>query len=218
MNMALKLGTVVAVVLGFVLMVVVHQAETKHLRSEIASLRAQLAASEQLQDENKKLAEQLKAARETLVTERGELMRSRAQTQSTKQLEQENADLKARLQRAAGERGQPPPLPVTASDPARTNAPQEHATPAAVDLGAVELTHGTANRFDLGGGQFLTITPMLLDNGSLQMDLALTARGSTGRDDILANARVTAQEGQRASISVGERIISFEASLKLDEQ
>jgi hypothetical protein len=208
----LKIGTFLAVILGFGALVLVHQAETKRGQQEIASLRSQLEAANQLQGENQRLSEQLRAAREALLTERGELLRSRAQNQALRQLEQENAQLKTKWERLTNE----PPAVATPDAGATASPPPIPDAGNVIQLGAIELTHGVPNRFDLGNGQQLLITPLLLDNGSLQMDLALVARNAAGQENVLASPRVTAQEGQRVSISVGSRMISFEATLKLD--
>lgn len=208
----LKIGTFLAVILGFGVMVLVHQSETKRLQHEIVSLRSQLEAASQLQEENRRLSEQVRTAREALLTERGELLRSRAQNQALRQLEQENAQLKTKWDRLTNE----PPVAAASDTAAATSPPPIPDAGNVIQLGAVELTHGVPNRFDLGNGQQLLITPLLLDNGSLQMDLALVARNPAGQDNVLASPRVTAQEGQRVSISVGNRMISFEATLKLD--
>jgi len=188
--------------------------EMRRLTAEIAELRTQPDQMASLQDTNRQLAEQLKAATEASQANQNELMRLRGQGSRLRHLEQENAQLQAQRQevRRRLDAGQaaPPPSPEQAQALPVTTPPEADET----DLGTVELTDGVPARFDLGGGTNCVVTPRALSDGNITMEVkteVTTADGTTSR---LAMSHLTARPGQHCSISVGDRMIALGAKLK----
>src|ERR1019366_1424273 len=101
MSPKLKIGAMVAVLVGFAGLLEVQQVKIKHLMAENADLRSQLAQMSPLQENNEALAQQLKAAIAASQTNQNELLRLRGQGSRLRQVEQENAQLKSERQQLA---------------------------------------------------------------------------------------------------------------------
>lgn len=220
MSPKIKVGAVVAVLLGFAGLLELQQIKIKRLMAENADLRGQLAQMASLQDANEGLAQQLKAATATSQTNQNELLRLRGQGLRLRQLEKENAQLKSERQQSAvqvqqartavgpTEQGQ-----VTAvSEVLKTTA----ATPLrdTTDLGSLELQSGIAVHFDLSGGTNCTVTPSALPDGNNMMEIKLGVTNADGSFSELGTSRLTARPGQHCSISVGARMIALAVTLK----
>jgi hypothetical protein len=82
------------------------------------------------------------------------------------------------------------------------------------DLGEIELTASTQKRVSLGNGKDCMITPTVLADGNLQMDLSVERKGDDGKIQRLAQSRLTARPGQQCAISVGDTMVSLTPRLK----
>jgi len=105
------------------------------------------------------------------------------------------------------------------SEPAvqATNVRQVSSLPADMptkDLGEVELTAQTQKRVSLGDGKDCVITPTVLADGNLQMDLSVERKGDDGKIQRLAQSRLTARPGQQCAISIGDMMVSLTPRLK----
>ena len=99
-----------------------------------------------------------------------------------------------------------------------TNVRQVSSLPANMpkaDLGEVEFTAHTQKRVSLGEGKECVITPTVLPDGSLQMDLAVERKDTEGKVQRLAQSRLTARPGQQCAISVGDTMVSLTPKLKI---
>ncbi len=83
------------------------------------------------------------------------------------------------------------------------------------DLGEVEFTAHTQKRVSLGEGKECVITPTVLPDGNLQMDLAVERKDTEGKVQRLAQSRLTARPGQQCAISVGDTMVSLTPKLKM---
>jgi hypothetical protein len=63
---------------------------------------------------------------------------------------------------------------------------------AMIDLGEVERSGPTLKRVTLGAGKECVITPTLLADGNLEMDLAIDTKASDGKAQRLGQGRLTA--------------------------
>jgi hypothetical protein len=181
------------------------QWEIKRLTAESAALRDEISQAASLRDENQRLATQLKTSAEDSETGQRELMRLRAQSSRLRQLEQENAQLKAERQA---------PHAVAAEQPQAAPATEVKVTTAApplptTDLGMLDFAEGVAARFDLGGGTNCVVTPTVLPDGNVMMQIAMAATNTDGTSTELGTGRITARFGQHCSISVGDRMIAL---------
>jgi Flp pilus assembly secretin CpaC len=98
-----------------------------------------------------------------------------------------------------------------------TNVRQVSSLPADMpkrDLGEVELTAQNQKRVSLGDGKACVITPTVLADGNLQMDLSIERTGDDGKIQRLAQSRLTARPGQQCAISVGDTMVSLTPRLK----
>jgi hypothetical protein len=217
MSTKLKVGALVVVLAGVVVPLLLQQQQIRRLLAENAELHSQLGQVASLQDTNGHLAEQLKAAVETSQASQNELMRLRGQAVRLRQLEQENTQLKAQRQQldrqvreaqlAEAARALVTPAPdvkVTSTIPNVTTT----------DLGILELSDGTAARFDLGGGTNCVVTPTALPDGNATMQITLGLANADGTMLQLGTSRITARPGQHCSISVGDRMIALTVQLK----
>jgi hypothetical protein len=82
------------------------------------------------------------------------------------------------------------------------------------DLGQVELTASTQKRVSLGDGKDCVITPTVLPDGNLQMELVVETKAADGKVQHVGQARLTARPGQQCAISVGSTIVSLTPTLK----
>ena len=82
------------------------------------------------------------------------------------------------------------------------------------DLGVLELSDGTATRFDLGGGTNCVVTPTALPDGNATMEIKVGVTNADGTVSELGTSRLTARPGQHCSISVGDRMIALAVTLK----
>jgi hypothetical protein len=83
-----------------------------------------------------------------------------------------------------------------------------------VDLGEVELTASTPKRVSLADGKECVITPTLLADGSIQMDLAVESKAADGKMQRLGQSRITQRAGQQCGITVGGMMVSLTPKLK----
>jgi uncharacterized protein YydD (DUF2326 family) len=220
MNPTLRVGAAVAVLLGFAALLEVQHLKIKRLTLENADLRSQLTQLSSLQDSNEGLAEQLKAANAASQTNRNELLRLRGQGSRLRQLEQENAQLKSERQQLAFQTGQPQAAVVSTelgqvaaiTEVAKGIADSAHRD--TTDLGSLELQSGVAVQFDLGGGTNCTVTPTALSDGNNMMEIRVGVTNTDGAFTELGTSRLTARPGQHCSISIGDRMIALEVTLK----
>ena len=220
MSSKLKLGAVVALVLGFAGLFEVQQLKLKHLMAENADLRNQLGQMEALHDTNEGLAAQLKAAIAASQTNQNELLRLRSQGSRLRQLEQENAQLKSERQQLALKMQQPQAAAAssdqgqvtTVTDLVKTSggSPSLGTT----DLGSLELQSGVPVNFDLGGGTNCIVTPTALADGNNTMQIKVGVANGDGTFAVLGESRITARPGQQCSISVGDRMIALAVKVK----
>jgi hypothetical protein len=82
------------------------------------------------------------------------------------------------------------------------------------DLGQVELTASTQKRVSLGDGKDWVITPTVLPDGNLQMELVVETKAADGKVQRVGQARLTARPGQQCAISVGSTMVSLTPTLK----
>jgi hypothetical protein len=214
-----RIGAFGVVFLGVGALVLLQQQQIKRLVAESAALRAQLNQMAALQDSNGHLTEQLKAAVDASEANKNELMRLRGQGLRLRQLEQENTQLKgqreevgrqmreAQLAVASAKESQvTPPTAVTVA----TVSPRMDTT----DLGTVELSDGIAARFNLGGGTNCVVTPTVLSDGNVLMQITVGVTNADGTVSELGTSRLTAPPGHHCSISVGDRMIALAAKPK----
>lgn len=83
-----------------------------------------------------------------------------------------------------------------------------------VDLGEVELTASTPKRVSLADGKECVITPTLLADCSIQMDLAVESKAADGKMQQLGQSRITQRAGQQCGITVGGMMVSLTPKLK----
>ena len=217
MSSKLKVGALVCVLLGVATLLLLHQQQQiRRLVAENAELRTQLSEIVALQDANGRLAEQLKAATESIELNRNELLRLRGQGVRLHQLEQENTQLKAQRQQLDHQMQ----ASVVSSEPGQVAAVSEVKVTAAsprldtTDLGSLELQGGIAVHFDLGGGTNCVVTPTALSDGNNMMEIKLWVTNADGTVAELGTSRITARPGQHCSISVGDRMIGLAVKLK----
>ena len=217
MSSKLKVGALVCVLLGVATLLLLHQQQQiRRLVAENAELRTQLSEIVALQDANGRLAEQLKAATESIELNRNELLRLRGQGVRLHQLEQENTQLKAQRQQLDHQMQ----ASVVSSEPGQVAAVSEVKVTAAsprldtTDLGSLELQGGIAVHFDLGGGTNCVVTPTALSDGNNMMEIKLWVTNADGTVAELGTSRITARPGQHCSISVGDRMIALAVKLK----
>lgn len=212
-----KIGALMVGLLIIATLFIWQQQQIKSLKAEAAALRQQLDQAALLREENQLLVEQLKTAADGSQADRSELMRLRAQASRLRQVEQENAQLKIERQnlarrlaqaQAAAPSSEPPPT-VTASDPRIGASPTNE-----MDLGVIELSDRVPTSFDLGAGQNCIITPTVLSDGNIQMEIALEGKAADGKAEPLGQSRLTARPGQQCAISVGDKMIALTPKLK----
>jgi TolA-binding protein len=213
-NGKLKIGALIAALLGVGTLMILQHLEVKRLAAENTDLRAQLGQMASSQESSTQLAEHLKAAVGQSQANQSELARLRGQVSRMRQLEQENTQFKAERQkldqrmREAQAAATPPPQPPSVAPP--TSVPGLPTT----DLGMLELPEGIATRFDLGGGTNCLVTPTALSDGNVAIQLKAEVTRADGTAWETATSRITARPGQHCSISVGERMIALAVKLK----
>ncbi len=97
-----------------------------------------------------------------------------------------------------------------------TNVRQVSSLPAdmpTADLGPVELTASTQKRVSLGEGKDCIITPTVLPDGNLQMELVVESKAGDGKVQRLGQSRLTARPGQQCAVSVGSTMVSLTPKL-----
>jgi len=82
------------------------------------------------------------------------------------------------------------------------------------DLGEVEFTAGTQKRFTLVDGEVCVITPTVLADGAIQMDLEIESKTANGQFQRVDNARITQKPGQQCGILVGGMMVSLTPKMK----
>jgi multidrug efflux pump subunit AcrA (membrane-fusion protein) len=209
----------VVIVTSIAALVLVKQQQIRGLMAENAALRAELSQMTFLQDTNARLAEQLKATAETSQANQNELLRLRGQGSRLRQLEQENTQLKAQRQQFDRQMQQAQLAVVSSEQPQLTPASDVKVTSGnpnlnTTDLGMLELSDGTATRFDLGGGTNCVVTPTALSDGNAAMEIKVGVTNADGTVSELGTSRLTARPGQHCSISVGDRMIALAVKLK----
>jgi len=173
--------------------------------------------SASLHEENVRLAEQLKTAVAASEADRKDLLRLRALTAKLRLVEQENAQMKVERQRLAGQAAQAnSPALAPAQTPTAIETNLKSAAPPAntTDLGEVEIADREPVRFDLGAGQTCVVTPTVLADGNVLMEIAVEATAADGTAEKLGQSRLTARPGQQCAISVGDRMIALSAKIK----
>jgi len=66
----------------------------------------------------------------------------------------------------------------------------------------------------LGRVQRCAITPTVLADGNILMEIAVEGMAADGKAEQLGQSRLTARPGQHCAISVGDRMIALSAKLK----
>jgi len=97
--------------------------------------------------------------------------------------------------------------PQQASDASSASAPTK-------DLGVVELSDATQSRVDLGAGRECIITPRVVSDNAMQIEIAVEVKDAAGNPKRLGSSRVTALAGQPFSISVGDTTIAMTPKIK----
>ena len=82
------------------------------------------------------------------------------------------------------------------------------------DLGEVELSASILKRVSLDAGKECVITPTVLADGSLQMDLAVETKTADGKIQRLGKSRITSRPGQQSGVTVGGMMVSLTPKLK----
>ena len=219
MSPRLKVGAMIAVLLGFAAILQLQHLKIRRLLAENTDLRSQLGQMGSLQDTTERLAEQLKAAVASSQTSQNELLRLRGQGGRFRQLEQENAQLKAerqlprqvQLSQAAVASSEQTPTAISEVVRATADSPPHRDT---TELGSLELQSGIAAHFDLGGGTNCTVTPTALSDGNNLMEILVGVTNADGAFSILGTSRLTAPPGHHCSISVGDRMIALDVRLQ----
>jgi len=217
MKTKMKVGALTVVLLVFAALFIWQQQQIKRLKAKAADLRQQLEQATSLRDENQRLAEQLKTVADGSQTDRSELLRLRAQASRLRQVEQENAQLKIERQHLASRVAQTQ-TGVAPFEPT-TTAPASELTVGAsptnvTDLGVIELSDRVPTQLDLGAGQNCIITPTVLSDGNIQMEIAVEGKTADGKVEQLGQSRLTARPGQQCAISVGDKMIALTPKLK----
>ena len=94
-----------------------------------------------------------------------------------------------------------------ASDASNASAPTK-------DLGVVELSDGTPSRVDLGAGKQCVITPRVISDNAVQLEMVVEAKDAAGNPKRVGSSRVSAMAGQSFSISVGDTTIAMTPKIK----
>jgi hypothetical protein len=81
-------------------------------------------------------------------------------------------------------------------------------------LGVVELSDNAPTRVDLGGGKECIITPRVISDNAVQLEMTVEAKDAAGNPMRVGSSRVTAKAGQPFSISVGDTIIAMTPTIK----
>lgn len=108
-------------------------------------------------------------------------------------------------------------LATLTSGCSKSSSPQREADAAAVpgkDLGVVELSDNAPTRVDLGGGKECIITPRVISDNAVQLEMTVEAKDAAGNPMRVGSSRVTAKAGQPFSISVGDTIIAMTPTIK----
>ena len=82
------------------------------------------------------------------------------------------------------------------------------------DLGEVEFTAGAQKRFNLVDGEVCIISPTVLADGAIQMDLEVQSKTANGQFKRVDQARITQRPGQQCGILVGGMLVSLTPKLK----
>jgi hypothetical protein len=210
MRTLLKAGAVAVALLIPALLFIRQQRQIEQLREEAAGLRRQLDQAASFDDENQRLAGLLKEAADGSQAERNELMRLRAQASRLRQVEEENARLKHERELLASRAAQT----STEAAPPGTATPTPAPDPKALapfskvaDLGVVELTDRVPAQLDLGDGRSYVLTPTVLPDGNIQVEITVEVEIAEGKSEQLAKSRLTARPGQQCSVSAGDNLM-----------
>ncbi|SPE59930.1 exported hypothetical protein [Verrucomicrobia bacterium] len=219
MSTKLKVAALFVLLLAVAALLSLQQQQIRRLGAENADLRTQLGQMASLQDTNEHLAGELKAAVNSSQANQNELLRLRGQGSRLRQLEQENTQLKAQRQQLERQMQQAQLAVVSSEQPQVTPAADVKVTSGnpnlnTTDLGMLELSDGTATRFDLGGGTNCVVTPTALSDGNATMEIKVGVTNADGTVSELGVSQITARPGQRCSISVGDRMIALAVKLK----
>ena len=212
-----KLGPFAIILVVMAALLFWQQHERRRLVAEAAALREQVVQEASLHEENTRLAEQLKTVAAASEADRKELLRLRALASKLRLVEQENAQMKIERQRLVGQPAQanPPAARSPETQAAPDAEPKLVAPPAnTTDLGEVEIADREPVRFDLGAGQTCLITPTVLADGNVLMEIAVEGTAADGTAAKLGQSRLTARPGQQCAISVGDRMIALSAKIR----
>ena len=97
--------------------------------------------------------------------------------------------------------------PQQAADAATAQTPTK-------DLGVVELSDATPTRVDLGAGKECLITPRVISESAVQLEMAVETKDAAGNPKRVGSSRVTAMAGQPFSISIGDTTIAMTPKIK----
>jgi hypothetical protein len=98
-----------------------------------------------------------------------------------------------------------------ASEP---TAEASDASASAKNLGVVELSDATPSRVDLGAGKECIITPKVISDNALQIDIVVEAKDAAGNPKRVGSSRVTTLAGQSFAISVGDTTVAMTPQIK----
>jgi hypothetical protein len=82
------------------------------------------------------------------------------------------------------------------------------------DLGVVELLPQVANRFKLKVGKECVLTPTVLPDGNLKIEVSVEAKNELGIVKQLGKARTVTPPNQQFTVSVGDSIIGLTPKMK----
>jgi hypothetical protein len=192
-----------AIVMAAVVVVAWQFKRIQSLEAERAALQAQNEQPVAAAESSQPAAQQVSSApAQVSSAEMDELLRLRAQASRARQLEEENALLKSELQRATGRTASglaantaSAPQAASAASPAADSKPVS-SSENSLDLGPVEFTEGTPKRFDLGDGKSCTVTPVLLLNDRITIEVKLD--NADGKDPSVV--KVVANPGKQLGV------------------
>jgi hypothetical protein len=82
------------------------------------------------------------------------------------------------------------------------------------DLGVIELLPQAANRFKLEAGKECVVTPTVLPDGNLRIEVSVEAKNAIGVVNQLGKARTVTPPNQQFTVSVGDSIIGLTPKIK----
>jgi hypothetical protein len=83
------------------------------------------------------------------------------------------------------------------------------------DLGVVELAAQTPREVSLGTGRICLLTPTVLTDGNLLINLASEAKTAEGKT-LSTHSRITVRSGQQCVLSIDGLLVGFTPKLKAE--